>query len=143
MELYQDIADYITDVGTSRTSNGSYYVYFNDIVECFDVSEDWIKEQNKDHIYSKPITLDIIESNVQLTSLEDMLILESGRSDYRRLSDIDLCREIDTIIKNELHGTSVYTISYEDKMNLFNRLRRQLHIGETQLSRCLAMKYKP
>ena len=106
-------------------------------------SEDWIKEQNKDHIYSKPITLDIIESNVQLTSLEDMLILESGRSDYRRLSDIDLCREIDTIIKNELHGTSVYTISYEDKMNLFNRLRRQLHIGETQLSRCLAMKYKP
>ena len=106
-------------------------------------SEDWIKEQNKDHIYSKPITLDIIESNVQLTSLEDMLILESGRSDYRRLSDIDLCREIDTIIKNELHGTSVYTISYEDKMTLFNRLRRQLHIGETQLSRCLAMKYKP
>ncbi len=106
-------------------------------------SEDWIKEQNKDHIASKPVTLDLIESNVQMTSFEDMLILESGRSDYRKLSDIDLCREIDTIIKNDLHSTSVYTISFEEKMELAKRIRKQFHIGEAQLCRCLAMKYKP
>lgn len=106
-------------------------------------SEDWTKEQQKDHITSKPITLDIIESNVHLTSLEDMLILESGRSDYRRISDIDLCREIDTIIKTELCGISVYTISDEEKQILAKRMRAQLHVSEAQLCRCLAMKYKP
>ena len=106
-------------------------------------SEDWIKEQSKDNISSMPITLDLIESNVHITSLNDMLILEGGRSDYRKWSDIDLCREIDNMINNEHPGSSIYTLSYEDKKGLAERIRHKYYIGEAQLCRCLAMNYKP
>ena len=105
-------------------------------------SEDWIKEQEKDHICLQPITLDLIESNVQMNSLNDMLIYESGRSDYRKRSDIDLCREIDHLVKTEMQSESIYTISFEEKMLLAKRLQSQHHIGEAQLCRCLAMNYK-
>ena len=106
-------------------------------------SEDWIKEQSKDNISSMPITLDLIESNVHITSLNDMLILEGGRSDYRKCSDIDLCREIDSIVNNERLGSSIYTLSYGDKKGLAERMRHKYHVGEAQLCRCLAMNYKP
>lgn len=106
-------------------------------------SEDWIKEQNKDQNSSSPITLDLIESNVNLTSLHDMMIFESGRADYRRYSDIDLCREIDHIVKNEFNSTSIYTLPPENKLKLAKRLCLQHHIGEAQIRRCLAMDYRP
>ena len=106
-------------------------------------SEDWIKEQSKDNISSMPITLDLIESNVHITSLNDMLILEGGRSDYRKCSDIDLCREIDSIVNNERLGSSIYTLSYGEKKELAERMRHKYHVGEAQLCRCLAMNYKP
>lgn len=106
-------------------------------------SEDWIKEQSKDNISSMPITLDLIESNVHITSLNDMLILEGGRSDYRKCSDIDLCREIDSIVNNERLGSSIYTLSYGEKKELAERMRHKYHVGEAQLCRCLAMNYMP
>lgn len=105
-------------------------------------SEDWLKEQEKDHNNSRPVTLDIIESYVPLNSLSEMLIYEGGRSDYRKISDINLCRRIDQIVKTELQSSSIYTISYDEKMMLAKQLRSLYHIGEAQLCRCLAMNYK-
>lgn len=46
--LFQQIAEYIIDVGTSNTSNGSYYVYFTDIAKMFDVTVEWVKEHTTD-----------------------------------------------------------------------------------------------
>lgn len=106
-------------------------------------SEDWLKEQDKDHNNSNPVTLDLIEHSVQMNTLDDMLIYESGRLDYRKRSDIDLCREIDHIVKTEMQRESIYTISFNEKMTLAKRLRSQYYIGEAQLCRCLAMNYKP
>lgn len=46
--IYKKIADWITETGTTNTSNGSYYVYFTDISRKFEVSEEWVKEHVKD-----------------------------------------------------------------------------------------------
>ena len=48
MELYEQIAEYITEQGLENTTTGSYYVYFYDIASCFEVSEDWVKEHTQD-----------------------------------------------------------------------------------------------
>lgn len=104
-------------------------------------SEDWSNEQSKDHNDTKPVTLETIESKTQMTSLSQMLIYESGRSDYRRLSDIDLCKEIDTAIQNNWGKVSIYTLPYKDKIGLAEELRTRYHLGEAQLYRCLAMGY--
>ena len=46
--LFEKIAEYITGTGTSNTSNGSYYVYFTDIVKMFNVTEEWVREHAED-----------------------------------------------------------------------------------------------
>jgi len=104
-------------------------------------SEDWIKEQENDRNDSASVTLGLIESNVQLTSLKEMLILESGRADYRKISDIDLCHEIDRKVTEELHETSIYSLSHEEKMNLARCMKSKYYSGEAQLCRCLALEH--
>lgn len=104
-------------------------------------TEDWIKEQEKDHNDAAPITLNIIESRVSLNSLEEMLTLEGGRSDYRKTSDIDLCRIADRLVREELHRSSVYTLSQEEKTKLTRLIRESYHTNNAQLTRCLALNY--
>ena len=48
MATFQEIADYITDVGTTNTSNGSYYVYFSDIEKHFNLPIGWVKVNAED-----------------------------------------------------------------------------------------------
>lgn len=53
-ELYEKIAEWIEETGTTKTSNGSYYIYFTDIAEAFKVSVEWVKEHTediKDYLY--------------------------------------------------------------------------------------------
>ena len=47
-DLFEKIAKWITETGTSKTSNGSYYVYFTDISEHFNVTIEWIREHAED-----------------------------------------------------------------------------------------------
>ena len=104
-------------------------------------TEDWIKEQEKDHNNAAPITLSLIESKVSMNSLEEMLTLESGRSDYYRISDIDLCRKIDEIVREQLHKSSIYNLTQEEKTNLARQIRNNYHPSNAQLTRCLALNY--
>lgn len=104
-------------------------------------SEDWLREQGKDHNDDAPITIKTIESKVNMTSFEQMLINESGREDYRRISDIELCSEIDRIIRDDLKQKSVYTLSSEEKRNLAKNIQGKYYPTKEQLCRCLAMKY--
>ena len=47
-ELYKQIAEWITETGLEHTSNGSYYAYFEEIAEQFQVSEAWVKAHVSD-----------------------------------------------------------------------------------------------
>ena len=58
-------------------------------------SEEWEAEQKRDQNNYPAINISVIESGVRTESTDRMLIHESGKSDYRRPSDIDICTEID------------------------------------------------
>ena len=100
--------------------------------------EEWEKEQEKDNIGATPIRLEDIEQGINGQTKEKMLIYESGRSDYRKISDIDLCHEIDRNIIPKYGKTSVYHLSRTEKEQIGEFLFRTFRIGEAQIRRCLA-----
>ena len=100
--------------------------------------EEWEKEQEKDNIEARPIRLEDIEQGICGQTKEKMLIYESGRSDYRKISDIDLCHEIDRNIIPKYGKASVYHLSRTEKEQIGEFLFRTFRIGEAQIRRCLA-----
>ena len=100
--------------------------------------EEWEKEQEKDNIGASPIRLEDIEQGIYGQTKEKMLIYESGRSDYRKISDIDLCHEIDRNIIPKYGKASVYHLSRTEKEQIGEFLFRTFRIGEAQIRRCLA-----
>ena len=102
-------------------------------------SEDWIKEQGKDNNESPIVTLELIESQANLTSIKEMLIFESGRSNYHRISDIELCHEIDKITHDYFNKPSIYVLTREEKMRIARHLHEKHHVTSAQLNRCLTL----
>lgn len=100
--------------------------------------EEWEKEQEKDNIEARPIRLEDIEQGIYGQTKEKMLIYESGRSDYSKISDIDLCHEIDRNIIPKYGKASVYHLSRTEKEQIGEFLFRTFRIGEAQIRRCLA-----
>lgn len=100
--------------------------------------EEWEKEQEKDNIGASPIRLEDIEQGINGQTKEKMLIYESGRSDYRKISDIDICHEIDRNIIPKYGKASVYHLSRTEKEHIGEFLFRTFRIGEAQIRRCLA-----
>lgn len=103
--------------------------------------DNWIEEQKSDNVQLQPITMELIEKGVSLTSPKQMLINEKGRNDYNRISDLKLCEEIDRIIVNQYKVPSVYCLSYSHKQELYHIIKEMYKIGEAQARRCLAMDY--
>ena len=101
--------------------------------------EEWEKEQEKDKTGVAPVRLESIETGIKGQSLEKMLIYENGRSDYRKITDIDLCTEIDRNFVPRYGKTSVYHLSRSEKQQIGEQLYRQYHLPEAQIRRCLAM----
>lgn len=102
--------------------------------------EEWQKEQLKDDNANPVICLDNIEFGTGLSSSEKMLINENGRSDYRKMSDHNLCVEIDRIVKLEYSASSIYHLSKQEKRQIAERMYRAYHVSKDQLVRCLALK---
>ena len=103
--------------------------------------ERWIEEQKEDNSCSTPITLDQIERGVLLTPNDYMLRNERGRSDYKRITDVELCEEIDRIVISHFKVPSIYCLSYSNKQELFCKMKELHHASDEQLRRCLAMDY--
>ena len=101
--------------------------------------EEWEQEQEKDRLETGPIRLETIEDGIKNQPLEKMLIYECGRSDYKKISDIDLCTEIDRDIVPRYGKPSVYHLSRSEKQEIGNLIYRKYHIPEAQIRRCLAM----
>lgn len=101
--------------------------------------EDWIKEQEKDQNGRPSVRLEDIENGIKGDSIQRMLVNEIGKNDYRKVSDIDLCRHIDTGIIKRYGKTSIYQLTSSEKRIIAEQLYKQLHIGKDQIMRCLAM----
>ena len=84
------------------------------------------------------INISVIEKGVQMNSLEKMLIFENGKADYRKMSDIELCTYLDNLARNQYGLESVYQLSVAQKQAIAEDLYQRLHLGESQIRRCLA-----
>jgi hypothetical protein len=68
-----------------------------------------------------------------------MLAFEHGRSDYRRMTDIQLCEIIDRQVSVRYGKSSVYELSLSEKNHFANYLYEKYHCADSQLRRCLVM----
>ena len=108
---------------------------------CRRTSEEWEREQQKDAVAGvENITLANIESGVLGCSLSEMLQHEAGKGDYRKISDIQLCTELNEIAVQRFHKASVYALSESERDALANDLYYKRHIGASQIKRCLAIR---
>lgn len=97
-------------------------------------SEEWIKEQEKDNNGKEAITLQKIEGGIRGVDINAMLRNEYGRGNYKKISDIELCRLIDSSLPS---GASIYTIDDGQKKQLFRMLTKTYRSEATQTMRCL------
>ena len=102
-------------------------------------SEEWEAEQNKDKNGLPPINIASIEQEAKSGSTEKMLVYESGKANYRRPSDIQICTEIDRNILPKYGKLSVYMLSRQEKQQIAEYLYRTFHLPDDQIRRCLAM----
>ncbi len=102
--------------------------------------EQWESEQKEDTDTNTPIiTLKNIEHGFTSRDIDRMLIHEKGKSDYKKMSDIALCWDIDNIYVKRYHKKSVYRLAESEKRELGNMLFK-MHIPVQQIKRCLILK---
>lgn len=99
--------------------------------------EEWEKEQSKDGNSIAPINLQSIEKGVEQNDIDKMLVFENGKADYRKISDIELCTELDNIARNRFNKHSTYQMTQEEKNKIANELFYERHLSISQLKRCL------
>lgn len=102
-------------------------------------SEEWEAEQKKDANGMPPINLFSIENGVNMHDESKMLTFESGKADYRSLSDIALCTELDTLARTRYGRQSVYQLTLKEKQAIAEHLYRVIHLSESQIRRCLVL----
>jgi hypothetical protein len=102
-------------------------------------SEEWEAEQKKDGNLLQPVNLQLIEKGVGMQDIDKMILFEGGKADYRRISDIDLCTELDNLARNRYGKHSVYQLSLKEKQDIAEYLYRVRHIDEAKIRRCLVL----
>ena len=102
-------------------------------------SEEWEAEQKKDGNLLQPVNLQLIEKGVSMQDLKKMIHLEGGKADYRKISDIDLCTELDDLARKRYGKHSVYQLSLKEKQDIAEHLYRVRHIDEAKIRRCLVL----
>ena len=101
--------------------------------------EEWEKEQTKDGNGIAPVNLQNIERGVGMHELDKMIVFENGKADYRKISDIELCTELDILARCRFDRHSVYQLTESEKTRIANELHYERHIGRSQIKRCLVM----
>lgn len=102
-------------------------------------SEEWELEQERDANGQPPINLENIEKATCQQNVKTMLRFESGKSDYRDISDIELCTYVDAMIRERFGKVSVYSLTDQEKRIIAEELHRKLHINEIRIRRCLIL----
>ena len=108
---------------------------------CRKTSEEWEREQQKDAVSGvEYVTLTSIEKGVTGYSLGEMLQHEAGKGDYRKISDIELCTELNEVVRVRFHKESVYALTESERNALANDLYYKRHLSVSQIKRCLAIR---
>ena len=102
-------------------------------------SEEWEAEQKKDGNLLQPFNLHLIEKGVSMQDLTKMIHFESGKADYRKISDIALCTELDELARKRYGKHSVYQLSLKEKQEIAEQLHRVRHLDEAKIRRCLVL----
>lgn len=129
-ETVLDLADIEHRFATPR----SFLFYMNRLS-----SDEWTREQNKDNMSTSPITLEQMERNVSSCSLSEMLKHEHGRSNYKEITDTELCTYIDRTLLPSGGKRSVYELSELEKSGIFKHICSDIKVAEHRLRRCLLM----
>jgi len=112
--------------------------------------EKWIEQQKSDQTNTPIITLDIIEKGVGDIDVEQLLRNENGRINPNQLTDLDLCKIIDTTYVPRLfrgQGKTIYDLSSSQRATLCNTLWTDIprlykkYTNVPQLKRCAGMNY--
>ena len=126
-----DVNDLEHQFSTART----FLYYMNRLS-----GEKWEAEQMQDGIDQKPITLETIEKVCSHQDIRTMLANEHGRSNYKTTSDLELCAEIDSLIRKELKKASIYVMTGSEKDLIKRRLSKKFFVPTRQLNRCLVIR---
>lgn len=102
-------------------------------------SEEWEAEQKRDANGHPPVNLHSIEQGVGMHDNAQMTIFESGKSDYRKISDIELCTELDRLARTSYGRQSVYGLSLKEKQGIAEHLYHTRRLSESQIRRCLVL----
>ena len=106
-------------------------------------SEEWEAEQKKDGNPLQPVNIQLIERGVEMQDITKMIHFESGKADYRKISDIELCTELDKLARERYGKHSVYQLSLKEKQEIAEYLYRVRHIDEAKIRRCLVLPRHP
>jgi hypothetical protein len=102
-------------------------------------SEEWESEQKKDGNLMQPVNLQIIEKGVGMHDIDKMILFENGKADYRKISDMELCTELNNLARSRYGRHSVYQLSLKEKEEIAEYLFRIRHIDEAKIRRCLVL----
>lgn len=113
--------------------------------------EKWQEEQRSEQSHTPVITLDLIETGVGGIDVAQLLRNENGKVNTGILTDLELCRIIDTEylprIARKGESMTVYSLSSSERADLGNRLWQEVSrcyrkkTNVPQLRRCLCMDY--
>ena len=98
----------------------------------------WMLQQ-RDANGLPPVNLYSIESGVTVHDIARMTFFENGKADYRKISDIELCTELDQLARSRYGRQSVYQLSLKEKQDIAEHLHRARHLSESQIRRCLVL----
>lgn len=102
-------------------------------------SEEWELEQGRDCNDCPAFNLNTIEPGTGQSEIEKMLRFESGKADYRQISDIELCAWVNRMACERFGKVSVYHLSQLEKRMLAEEISRTWHISDARIRRCLLM----
>jgi hypothetical protein len=112
--------------------------------------ENWVKQQESDQTKSPIITLDLIETGVGDINVEQLLRNEHGTLNTNQLTDLALCKIIDTeYLPGISHGSvrSIYELSTAQRRSLCETLWKDIpriykkSTTVAQLRRCACLNY--
>ena len=102
-------------------------------------SEEWEAEQQRDANNLPPVNISSIEHGISMHDIIKMHSYENGKADYRKISDIELCTELDALARNKYGRHSVYQLTHNEKLEIAEHLFRTRNLNEAQIRRCLVL----
>ena len=123
-----DVYDLEHQFSTARS-----YLYFMNRIS----GKNWEAEQAEDMNGRPPIRIEDVEQGVRGLDMKTLLSNEYGRSNYKSMTDIEVCHEIDINIVKSFGTVSVYRMTRSQLKEVARILACRYHLPRAQIVRCL------